>query len=422
MTRLFFTILLAIFTAVPLASAQTNIEEPPNAVTVLEDNGAKTERVKVEMTLREKLLARLRDEHRNGKLALQAILKDYWERLNAASYDELQAAIDTNGTTWTEKTGEGDRYTITTSFSDTGKYVNATCYAGEPGTDDRKCRKVSIQINDSLNGLTQAVNLTKADAAAGGSALESRLAALENNFNSFKTSTDSKFSSTNAKFGDYYQKSEVNSKLGDFTCTAGREYDGSRCLCPGYSIFNQSSQSCQECPANHRTNSAHTTCVDCGYGYYPAQGSCRRDPTMRIEELSYTKFCNDVGQPHNGNKGDCCGIKAKLYLDGQVYGEFTINGVSNSTYGGWYSSSDTDFRCTIGGKTLYLAKTTKTNIILKPSPESPACLAPFTVTATYRINSSGVLINEDGNAISGPQDVSYSFRVKDIVDACLKEH
>ncbi len=87
MTRLFFTILLAIFTAVPLASAQTNIEEPPNAVTVLEDNGAKTERVKVEMTLREKLLARLRDEHRNGNFL------DITESDIAALSDEQIEAI-----------------------------------------------------------------------------------------------------------------------------------------------------------------------------------------------------------------------------------------------------------------------------------------------------------------------------------------
>ena len=66
MARLFLAILFLAFPMLPLASAQTNIEEPPNAVTVLEDNGAKAERVKVEMTPREKLLARLRDEHRNG--------------------------------------------------------------------------------------------------------------------------------------------------------------------------------------------------------------------------------------------------------------------------------------------------------------------------------------------------------------------
>ena len=66
MARLFLVFLFLAFPMLPLASAQTNIEEPPNSVTVLEDNGAKAERVKVEMTPREKLLARLRDEHRNG--------------------------------------------------------------------------------------------------------------------------------------------------------------------------------------------------------------------------------------------------------------------------------------------------------------------------------------------------------------------
>ena len=66
MARLFFAILLAIFTAVPLASANPGQQEVPSTVNVLQDNGKPKEQVKVEMTLREKLLARLRDEHRSG--------------------------------------------------------------------------------------------------------------------------------------------------------------------------------------------------------------------------------------------------------------------------------------------------------------------------------------------------------------------
>ncbi len=69
MIRIIFAFLFLAFTVFPIASAQTNIEKQekaPSTVNVLQDNGKPKEQVKVEMTLREKLLARLRDEHRNG--------------------------------------------------------------------------------------------------------------------------------------------------------------------------------------------------------------------------------------------------------------------------------------------------------------------------------------------------------------------
>lgn len=95
------------------------------------------------------------------KLAMQAIIQDHWLTLNDEGFDELSAAIATKGTTWEENVGEGGRYTITTSFGDAGKYVNAACTDGAPGTDERECRKVSVQIRDNVTGQTQALNLTK---------------------------------------------------------------------------------------------------------------------------------------------------------------------------------------------------------------------------------------------------------------------
>lgn len=100
-------------------------------------------------------------ENLQDKLAMQTIIQDHWQTLNDEGFDELSAAIATKGSTWTENVGEGGRYTITTSFGDAGKYVNAACTAGAPGTDERQCRKVSVQIKDNVTGQTQALNLTK---------------------------------------------------------------------------------------------------------------------------------------------------------------------------------------------------------------------------------------------------------------------
>ncbi len=112
------------------------------------------------------------------KLAMQAIIQDHWLTLNDEGFDELSAAIATKGSTWTENVGEGGRYTITTSFGGAGKYVNAACTDGTPGTDERQCRKVSVQIKDNVTGQTQALNLTKV-----ASQTDTRLKTLETKAN-----------------------------------------------------------------------------------------------------------------------------------------------------------------------------------------------------------------------------------------------
>ena len=336
-------------------------------------------------------------EELEGKLALQTILKDYWERLNAASYDEIQAAIESKGPTWTEKTGEGNRYTITTSFGDTGKYVDATCYAGTPGTDERKCRRVSIQINDSLNGLTQAVNLTKADAAAGGSALESRLASLENNFTSFQSSMNTFKSSTNSKFGDYYKKSEVNSKLGDFTCTGPRIFNGDRCRCPGNQKYNPDRQSCDECSVNFYANNDQTECLSCGWGYYFDGSKCKEPPKASWSEIHGYFFCSRFGKEDTTDKkGGCCGARAEVYIGGQHF-VYTIEGVAEDKYGAWVTADD--LKCKIGGKTVdfNLNSDSTGGVILRPAPGSPSCLANSRIQVYFDSNK-GWVFNHNGTS------------------------
>lgn len=66
MIRIFFAFLFLAFIPLPSASANPGQQEAAPTVNVLQDNGNPKEQIKVEMTPREKLLARLRDEHRNG--------------------------------------------------------------------------------------------------------------------------------------------------------------------------------------------------------------------------------------------------------------------------------------------------------------------------------------------------------------------
>ncbi len=193
------------------------------------------------------------------KLAMQAIIQDHWLTLNDEGFDELSAAIAAKGTSWTENVGEGGRYTITTSFGDAGKYVNAACTDGVPGADERQCRKVSVQIKDNVTGQTQALNLTKVasqtdkrlkDLEAKATTLDNRISSvnssLTNKINTAQSTADTakanaataqstaNTAKTNAdsalsKFGSYYTKSEtytkseVNSKVSSSTITATRK-------------------------------------------------------------------------------------------------------------------------------------------------------------------------------------------------------
>lgn len=66
MLRILFAFLFLAFPMLPPASASPGQQEAAPTVNVLQDSGNPKEQIKVEMTPREKLLARLRDEHRNG--------------------------------------------------------------------------------------------------------------------------------------------------------------------------------------------------------------------------------------------------------------------------------------------------------------------------------------------------------------------
>lgn len=97
----------------------------------------------------------------NDRLTMQTIIQDKWNSINAENYDKLTEAINTKGNAWTENIGKDDRYRIEAVFGDESKYVDAECTETAPVDDDRKCRKVSIQITDTQTGKTQGLSLSK---------------------------------------------------------------------------------------------------------------------------------------------------------------------------------------------------------------------------------------------------------------------
>ena len=63
----------------------------------------------------------------NERLEMQSIIQDQWKQLNAGTYEDFQALIAANGTTW-DKT-IGDKYDLKVEFGGNGKYVEAACDA-----------------------------------------------------------------------------------------------------------------------------------------------------------------------------------------------------------------------------------------------------------------------------------------------------
>lgn len=167
------------------------------------------------------------------KLMVQTIAKDKWDEIHAETFDDLAAALAANPSPWTEYIGDGNRWKIETTIGGEGKYVNAACADGTAGATDRKCRKVSIQVTDTMTGMTQAVNLAKVDSEYFNSrmkALETKAANLDTKVAAAQSTADtakanaataqstantanSNANSALSKFGEYYDKAEVDSKL-----------------------------------------------------------------------------------------------------------------------------------------------------------------------------------------------------------------
>ena len=156
------------------------------------------------------------------KLMVQTIAKDKWDEIHAETFDDLAAALAANPSPWTEYVGDGNRWKIETTIGEEGKYVNAACADGAAGATDRKCRKVSIQVTDTMTGMTQAVNLAKVDSEF----FNSRMKAMEDSISSLNTTVSSHSASLSSmgtrmtaaenKFGNYYTAAQVNSKLGSY--------------------------------------------------------------------------------------------------------------------------------------------------------------------------------------------------------------
>ena len=156
------------------------------------------------------------------KLMVQTIAKDKWDEIHAETFDDLAAALAANPSPWTEYIGDGNRWKIETTIGEEGKYVNAACADGTAGATDRKCRKVSIQVTDTMTGMTQAVNLAKVDSEF----FNSRMKALETSIATAQSTADAAQSTANtantnansalSKFGSYYTAAQINSTLGNY--------------------------------------------------------------------------------------------------------------------------------------------------------------------------------------------------------------
>ena len=160
------------------------------------------------------------------KLMVQTIAKDKWDEIHAETFDDLAAALAANPSPWTEYIGDGNRWKIETTIGEEGKYVNAACADGTAGATDRKCRKVSIQVTDTMTGMTQAVNLAKVDSEYFNSrmkALETSIATAQSTADAAKSAAATAQSTANtantnansalSKFGSYDTAAQVDSKI-----------------------------------------------------------------------------------------------------------------------------------------------------------------------------------------------------------------
>lgn len=172
------------------------------------------------------------------RLEMHAAIQDYWQKINAATFDEFNAAISSRGTTWEENIG--DKYKLTIKFSADGKYADGACSVGTAaGANDRHCRKATITLASKTDpSVTQSLTTTKISTFAESQVikeLRDRLAAI------------------NAKFGNYYTAAQINSKRASYYTAAeenqkkqdrpgmelsGEKYILSNCSNPSYSYHS----------------------------------------------------------------------------------------------------------------------------------------------------------------------------------------
>ena len=173
------------------------------------------------------------------KLEMQSVIQDYWQSLNAMTYDEFEAAVASRGTTFSEDIGN---WKVTTTFSAKGKYANSTCSPGTtPTADDRSCRRATITIqnkNDTLQSTK--LDTTKVssqsdkrirDLEDAMSSMKTRVTNAENKFSNYytKSQVDSKDTTISNKFGSYYTSAQTDAKISAMTAGQSLWIDGKVC-------------------------------------------------------------------------------------------------------------------------------------------------------------------------------------------------
>ncbi len=182
-------------------------------------------------------------ENINAQLEMQSIIQEYYSKVSAASYEELQATIASKGTTWTEDVG--GKYTLTVETSEAGKFENALCNLDEAaGAYDRACMKANITL------------VSKADPSRTVGMQVTRVATL----NQLAELAD-KIEAEGERFADYYTKAEADAQ---YACPWDYHLVRGKCVaCPAPSNWKQyRSGNCTlgTCSTGYKANAAKTGC------------------------------------------------------------------------------------------------------------------------------------------------------------------
>lgn len=278
------------------------------------------------------------------RMEMRTILQEYWSRLNAASYDELQATIDAKGPSWTEDIG--GRYTLTIETSDNGKFENALCNVAEAaGTGDRVCKKATITIVSKADpSLTAGVQVTRVAPLDRAAEVEKMITAQEDKFDGYytKAAADAGYACP----WDYYLagtacvpcafpnwKQIRNGNCSLYTCPtgwkanaagngceaitcSGRTYlSGDYCYsCPltDWKQYYVASTGCGigYCPTGYRANAWGTGCdvITCPGGQHLEGDGCVADVSPAMQQAAQTLYnqCASVGNSWISQVGVCC--------------------------------------------------------------------------------------------------------------------
>ncbi len=213
----------------------------------------------------------------NERLEMLSIIQDQWKQLNAGTYEDFQALIAANGTTW-DKT-IGDKYDLKVEFGQNGKYVDAACDAtASVAETDRQCREVVIIVvsktsPDVLESL-QVTRVSEPDEKELLKRIESHITENGNKFNNYYKKMESDARYIQYGMGDFacpWDYKKVASGVGCVACDApanDMQYRSGNCqlsTCPSGQMANAAQTGCEirVCPHTTMLNAAGTACEAC---------------------------------------------------------------------------------------------------------------------------------------------------------------